>query len=166
MGNSASRWLRKNAPQRYRTWFGTQDEDDKHVDAAATTHKESLLLPRQHLAKWLMARTGHGPFRKYHETMRHKDAILTCSCGKDRTPDHITACPQMWGQKRLWKSRTLRSPDDWFSAMMHDPGLHAAIEEKGGFTRICPPSTMWRTSAQRLRPWTNARRRVKVAPPP
>ena len=145
-------WLRQKAPSRYKTWFRTADPSDEHVDQAAKTHRESLLLPRQHLARWLMARTAHGPFRAYHERFRHQDAVLTCTCTQDRTPDHITRCPRMRAQKRLWLSKTLKSPGDWFTAMMADPGLYATIEEKGAYPRICPPHpTESAGSAQRLK---------------
>ena len=162
--DAQKQWLRRRAPERYKTWFKTTTPAPEHVDRAATTHRESLRLPRQHLARWLMARTAHGPFKAYHDRLRHLDAELTCTCGQDRTPNHITLCPLMRAQKRLWHSSTLKSPGDWYGSMMADPGLYATIEEKGNYTRICPHPTEWRRTAQKVAVRERARKPFKGGP--
>jgi len=54
--------------------------------------QEELSLNRPTLARLLAIRTMHGDFAWYHKKFRHDNAILQCSCGKDKSPDHIVHC--------------------------------------------------------------------------
>ena len=60
-----------------------------------TTPPQELNLSRRILAKFLAIRTMHGDFAWYHRKYKHDDAELLCSCGKDKSPDHLTHCPRM-----------------------------------------------------------------------
>lgn len=53
-----------------------------------------LSLPRGSLGRLLAARSGHGDFAQYHERFNHKDALLLCSCGQRKSPQHFYHCPQ------------------------------------------------------------------------
>ena len=48
-----------------------------------------LDLPRASLARLLSIRSMHGDFAWYHQKFHHDDANLTCSCGLDKTPEHL-----------------------------------------------------------------------------
>ena len=61
------------------------------IDTAPRTPKE-LTLPREALSRILAARSGHGDFAEYHRRFRHDDAELTCTCGRDKSPEHFFHC--------------------------------------------------------------------------
>ena len=73
-------WAEK-APERYKN-FGINIEK----------RPPELLLPRAALGRLLAARSGHGDFAEYHERFKHKDALLTCSCGRRKEPSHFYHC--------------------------------------------------------------------------
>jgi len=52
-----------------------------------------LCLQRAILGRLLAARSGHGDFYEYHERFNHEDAVLYCSCGANKAPDHFYHCP-------------------------------------------------------------------------
>ncbi|KAI1001066.1 hypothetical protein K3495_g7133 [Podosphaera aphanis] len=54
---------------------------------------EELHLPRRNLGYLIQYRTGHGDFRAYHARFRHDDALLTCTCGGDKSSTHLVFCP-------------------------------------------------------------------------
>ncbi|OJD27482.1 hypothetical protein ACJ73_01121 [Blastomyces percursus] len=66
-----------------------------------------LALPRKHLGHLLAARTGHGDFAAYHQRWNHQDALLTCSCGRDKTPEHFFFC---WKGRRAGRISTPPPP--------------------------------------------------------
>ena len=51
-----------------------------------------LTLPRPSLGRLLAARSGHGDFAEYHERFNHESALLTCSCGQRKSPQHFFHC--------------------------------------------------------------------------
>jgi hypothetical protein len=60
-----------------------------------------LCLRRPVLGRLLAARSGHGDFYEYHERFNHQDAVLYCSCGAAKTPDHFYHCPIGQARARL-----------------------------------------------------------------
>ena len=66
----------------YRDWDLTYD----------TKAPPELALPRHTLQRLIATRTNHGDFAWYHRKFCHEDAKLECSCGIDKTPDHIVHC--------------------------------------------------------------------------
>jgi hypothetical protein len=81
----------RNAPTRYK---------ELRIQAEARLPKE-LDLPRPILGRLLAARSGHGDFYDYHVRFEHEDAVLECSCGAAKAPDHIFHCPQGRARARL-----------------------------------------------------------------
>jgi hypothetical protein len=152
-------WWRKVMPRRFKT-LGAKDPDNEwdtseNFFEAQLSIPPALDFPRQTLARWLMIRSGHGPFARYHDTYKHADAPRHCSCGHLRTPEHIAYCPKMLRKRHLWvvDKGTLppTSPQDWFMRMVEDCELFARIErESGYYTKICPSSTTWRHSKQEM----------------
>jgi len=63
----------------YRDW-------DLSYDTKALSE---LALSRHILQRLIAIRTSHGDFTWYHKKFRHEEAKLQCSCGMDKTPDHI-----------------------------------------------------------------------------
>jgi ribonuclease HI len=85
----------RNAPTRYK---------ELGIQAEARLPRE-LDLPRPILGRLLAARSGHGDFHDYHVRFEHEDAVLECSCGAAKAPDHIFYCPQGRARARLRGSR-------------------------------------------------------------
>ena len=40
----------------------------------------------------IAARSRHGDFAQYHWRFSHEDALMTCSCGEEKSPDHFFHC--------------------------------------------------------------------------
>ncbi len=79
------------APTRYRTL---------QITAQAKIPGE-LRIPRAILGHLLAARSAHGDFSDYHERFNHDDALLTCSCGALKHPEHFLICPLGQARARL-----------------------------------------------------------------
>src|SRR5512142_3371353 len=92
------------APTRYR---------DLGITARGRLPME-LSLYRPILARLLAARSGHGDFYDYHERFEHEDAVLYCSCGSSKTPDHFYYC-------RIGQTR----------ARLGTPGRHGRRSQQG-----------------------------------
>ena len=75
-----------------------------------TTPREELTFSRSVLAKLLAIRMMHGEFAWYHRKYKHDDAVLLCSCRKDKSPDHLVHYPRMrrwflqWPARHTWPS--------------------------------------------------------------
>jgi ribonuclease HI len=79
------------APARYK---------ELQIPARGCPPKE-LSLPRPVLGRLLAARSGHGDFYDYHVRFNHEDAVLYCSCGANKSPDHFLQCPIGQARARL-----------------------------------------------------------------
>ncbi|KAI0996303.1 hypothetical protein K3495_g11875 [Podosphaera aphanis] len=78
----ASCWA-QNAPKRYKELgIGT----NSHISF------ELARLSRRALGSLFAARSGHGDFANYHRRFHHDSALLTCTCGDEKTPDHFFFC--------------------------------------------------------------------------
>ena len=100
---------------------------------------EELRLPRRYLGYLIQCRTGHGDFRAYHERFHHTDALLTCSCGADKSITHLVFCPLV--RERLASAGHRRSlgPLDFLLGTSHGAKRFATILEKVNFlSEICP----------------------------
>ena len=75
-------WWASHAPEQYRL-LGLLCKRRKPPE---------LQLPRRLLHKLLAARTGHSDFVAYHQWFNHQEAILTCSCGREKSPTHFLRC--------------------------------------------------------------------------
>lgn len=69
-----------------------------------------LRLDRPTLHHLLALRTGHGDFKWYHEKFDHPDAKLVCSCGKNKSPDHIVRCSKSLRRFTYWPDRPSLPP--------------------------------------------------------
>ncbi|CCU77445.1 reverse transcriptase [Blumeria hordei DH14] len=49
-------------------------------------------LNRRALRALIAARSGHGDLAQYHRCFAHEDALMTCSCGEKKSPDHFFYC--------------------------------------------------------------------------
>lgn len=49
-------------------------------------------LSRRALGALIAARSGHGDFAQYHRRFTHEDALMTCSCGEEKSTDHFFHC--------------------------------------------------------------------------
>ena len=122
----SSRW--------YKDWNLTYD----------TKAPPELALPRHILQRLIAIRTNHGDFAWYHKKFCHEDAKLECSCGMDKTPDHIVHCRRtrrLFGQ---WPNRPHWPPADrtegltYLSQLLNNPQDFADFLQATNFyTNIC-----------------------------
>lgn len=119
------------APARYRTL---------QIQAKAGLPKE-LRLPRKVLGRLLAARSGHGDFADYHRRFEHEDALLFCTCGAEKAPDHFFSCVRGRTRSRL-RAPGIRDPQ---TALRWILGTTKGAErfdrwccETNFYTDICP----------------------------
>jgi ribonuclease HI len=156
-------WWLANRPARYASLLGVSEEDmpqqrgsrhEKNVLLEAEFKcPESLKLPRQSLARWLMTRSAHGPYKAYHDLRHHADAPRDCSCGRPRTPEHIAHCAKMRRKISIWSDHPNWTKEEWFDSMVEDYELFTKVDLASGFyTRICPTTPTWRKTKQKFVP--------------
>ena len=66
---------------------------------------EELKLPRPVLGRLLAIRTSHGDFAWYHRRFQHQDANLRCTCGSNKTPEHLVHCQKTASLFSRWPER-------------------------------------------------------------
>jgi ribonuclease HI len=81
----------------YRQW------DRHHVYEVKPLPELDLHRPVLH--RWLALRSSHGDFHWYHRRFHHEDAKLTCSCGRNKSPEHLALCPKAQRSLRQWPRR-------------------------------------------------------------
>ncbi|KJZ69395.1 hypothetical protein HIM_11211 [Hirsutella minnesotensis 3608] len=89
------RKAKADAASRFEAWWQAEMPDSYRTLKLKTTTKcpnELVGVPRERLHHLLAARSGHGDFAPYHERFHHPDALLQCSCGRRKAPDHIFYC--------------------------------------------------------------------------
>jgi ribonuclease HI len=152
-------WWDHHQPARYKHMLWAEQPPSQEPNApeelptvtATLKCPESLKLPRQTLARWLMMRSGHGPYAAYHDLRKHPDAPRECSCGRPRTPEHIVHCVKMRRKKSLWEDAPTRTPVDWFMVLVQDGERFARLDRESGFhTHICPITPTWRATKQKV----------------
>jgi ribonuclease HI len=116
-----------------------------HLDYATRSSLKELELPRATLARLLSIRTRHGDFAWYHRKYNHKDANLACSCGRDKTPEHLALCRKTLGAFGRWPLRPPTPPSSqadglaYTAALIGDPeAFEAFIQLTQYYTKICP----------------------------
>ncbi|KAI0999638.1 hypothetical protein K3495_g8559 [Podosphaera aphanis] len=100
---------------------------------------KELHLPRRNLGYLIQCRTGHGDFRAYHARFRHDDALLTCTCGGDKSTTHLVFCPLV--RERLAASGHRRGFGtlDFLLSSARGAKLFSSILERSKFlTENCP----------------------------
>ncbi|KAI1001644.1 hypothetical protein K3495_g6558 [Podosphaera aphanis] len=100
---------------------------------------EKLRLPRRNLGYLIQCRTGYGDFRSYHDRSHHHDALLTCSCGGDKSITHLVFCPLV--RERLAASghrRGLGTLDFLLSSARGAKRFSFILEKSKFLTEICP----------------------------
>lgn len=98
-----------------------------------------LALPRPILGHLLAARSGHGDFAAYHTRFKHDDALMTCSCGQEKSPEHFLSCPLASPRPRL-PGRIPRSRrPQWLLGTDKGAAAFATwCESSAFFRRLCP----------------------------
>jgi len=89
-------WLknRNRLSRRYNAWKLRYDTQQHPA--------ELEILSRPQLHHFLAIRTGHGDFSWYHRKFKHGSAVLKCSCGAAKTPEHIVMCRKVLGCFDRW----------------------------------------------------------------
>ena len=104
-----------------------------------------LDLPRVTLFRLLSIRSMHGDFAWYHRKFHHTDANLTCSCGLDKTPEHLVLCRKVLGAYGRWPLRPPIPPSTrkeglaYVAVLLKDPeAFEAFIQLTKYYTEVCP----------------------------
>ncbi|KJZ68292.1 hypothetical protein HIM_12321 [Hirsutella minnesotensis 3608] len=98
------RKAKTDAASRFEAWWQTEMPDsNRALNLKITTKcpKELVEAPRERLHHLLAARSGDGDFAPYHERFDHPDALLKCSCGRRKGPDHIFYCRKIDPVRRV-----------------------------------------------------------------
>lgn len=110
---------------------------------------EELTLSRQDLHRYLAVRTGHGDFAWYHRKYHHEDAKMECSCGHQKTPEHLVHCHKTRRHFAEWpwpsKERPKRYPvtrqerEEYLRDLMwHPEAFRDYIAVTAFYSDICP----------------------------
>ncbi len=100
-----------------------------------------LKLPRRTLHHLLAARSGHGDFTEYHVRFGHEDAALQCSCGRDKTEEHLVFCRKSRRLEHRWpalKPRPRGLMEYWEKLLDSPKQFEASLETAQFFTETCP----------------------------
>ena len=105
---------------------------------------KELDLPRSTLHRLLAIRTGHGDFDWYHTKFKHNDAVLDCSCGEKKTPDHLVHCQTTlsmfwaWPRRPKWPPHNQQEGWEYLSQLLSSPeDFEKFLRTTGFFSRIC-----------------------------
>ena len=98
MRDVQSSWWEDRRPKHSR-WY------KRLTSSYNTTSQVERTLSRPVLTKLLSIRTIHGDFAWYHRKYKHDDAVLLCSCGEEKSPDHLVHCPRMRRRFFQWPAR-------------------------------------------------------------
>ena len=107
---------------------------------------EELGLPRAVLARLLALRSSHGDFTWYHRKYNHTEANTKCSCGTDKTPDHIVHCRKTTSLFKQWPNRPLHPPTNhkeglaYISSLLQSPQDFVLFLQLTEFYKICARS--------------------------
>jgi hypothetical protein len=103
------------------------------LDYAPRRGPRELDLPRATLARLLSIRSMNGDFAWYHRKFHRDDANLTCSCGRDKTPEHLALCRRTLEAFSRWPIRPLIPPSSradglaYTAALIRDPRVFEAF---------------------------------------
>jgi hypothetical protein len=115
------------------------------LDYSPHSRIRELDLPRATLARLLSIRSMHGDFAWYHRKFNHNDAKLTCSCGRDKTPEHLALCRKTLGAFGQWPLRPPLPPSSrsdglaYTASLIGDPEAFKAFTQLTQYyTKVCP----------------------------
>jgi ribonuclease HI len=121
-------------------WYKSWD-----LDYAPRRGPRELDLPRATLARLLSIRSMHGGFAWYHQKFHHDDANLTCSCGRDKTPEHLVLCRKTLAAFNRWPLRPPLPPSSradglaYAAVLTREPdAFEAFIQLTQFYSKICP----------------------------
>ena len=80
---STNAFWEREAPSRYK---------ELGIGPSSGITPELKGLNRRTFGALIAARSGHGDFALYHRRFAHEDALMTCSCGEEKSPDHFFHC--------------------------------------------------------------------------
>ncbi|KJZ69782.1 hypothetical protein HIM_10821 [Hirsutella minnesotensis 3608] len=129
-----------DAASRFEAWWQAEMPDSYRALKLKTTTKcpkELVGVPRERLHHLLAVRSKHGDFAQYHERFNHPDALLVCSCGRRKAPDHIFYCRKIDPVRRV---KLIPSAGQAFNSAIgpkYETFLKL-VEETGFFQKICP----------------------------
>ena len=112
-------------------WYKSWD-----LDYAPRSGPAELDLPRVTLARLLSVRSRHGDFAWYHRKFGHNDATLTCSCGRDKTPEHLSLCRKTLGAFGRWPLRPPIPPSSRSDGLAYTALLIRVPEAFEAFTQL------------------------------
>jgi hypothetical protein len=97
-----------------------------------------LDLPRTTLQRLLAIRTSHGDFAWYHQQYGHQDAILNCTCGRPKDPEHLVRCRKASTPARfsLWPQKPAHPPTDQKEARSYLSRLMAKPTDFAGLLKV------------------------------
>ena len=114
------------------------------LDYAPRRSSAELDLPRAILAKLLSIRSSHGDFAWYHRWLNHTNAKLTCSCGCDKTPEHLVLCRKTLGSFIQWPLRPSTPPSSrseglaYLAELLTNPeAFRAFLQITQYYTKVC-----------------------------
>ena len=114
------------------------------LDYTPRRSPDELDLPRATLARLLSIRSSHGDFAWYHRRFKHDNANLTCSCGREKTPEHLVLCRKTIGAFGRWPLRPPIPPSSrseglaYIAELIRNPeAFEAFLQITQYHTRIC-----------------------------
>lgn len=103
-----------------------------------------LSMPRKILQHHTALRTSHGDFAWYHKRFQHDDANLECSCGRPKSPEHMTRCARTHRKFSRWPERPDLPPQSraeglaYLGKLLDNPKSFADfLALTGYFAKIC-----------------------------
>jgi hypothetical protein len=89
-------------------------------------------------------RSKHGDFAWYHKKFKHDDALLQCSCGRTKTPEHIVHCRKMAASFNKWPLRPTSPPStpkeglEYLALLLSQPrDFEALLRLTNFYSKIC-----------------------------
>jgi ribonuclease HI len=121
------------------TWY-----NQWNLPYITTKTPQELELPRPTLARLLAIRSKHGDFAWYHKKFKHDDALLQCSCGRTKTPEHIVRCRKMAASFNKWPLRPISPPStpkeglEYLALLLSQPrDFEALLRLTNFYSKIC-----------------------------
>ncbi|KJZ68708.1 hypothetical protein HIM_11899 [Hirsutella minnesotensis 3608] len=134
------RKAKADAASRFEAWWQAEMPDSYRALKLTTTTKcpkELVGVPRERLHHLLAARSRHGDFAQYHERFNYQDALLNCSCGRRKAPDHIFSCRKTDPVRRVKLIPSAGQAINSAIGPKYETFLKL-VEETNFFEKICP----------------------------
>lgn len=133
----ARRALKKNLAKRFDNfWAAHAPQSYKNLAIPLDPRPPELSLPRSSLGRLLAARSGHGDFAAYHERFNHPEALLTCSCGQLKAPQHFLHCPLgKQAAPHPWRGQSAREVLGTSKGALL---FHQWLQQCSFYNKICP----------------------------